>query len=137
MVMNFNPAPPPPPKNKWTNTMARFEIFGRLSLPDALWWRFMPGEEIVVPWPTGEVRIRQEESGTWDSVRSADPNDHYRPWLEANVGRQGWDWQWRHRIVTTMYSPGYEDEMITGDKVVIKFRWGKERQAMLANLMWT
>ena len=117
--------------------MARFEIFGRLSIPDALWWRFMPGEEIVVPWPTGEIRIRQEESPIWDSVRSADPNDHYRPELESLVGKQGWDWQWRHRIETTMYSPGYEDKMITGDKVVIKFRWGKEKEAMYFRLKWT
>ena len=91
----------------------------------------MPGEEIVVPWPTGEFVVGDT------LVSSADPNDFYRPWLEKNVGRQGWDWQWRHRIVTTMHSPGYEDKMITDDKVVIKFRWGKERQAMLANLMWT
>ena len=117
--------------------MARWEIFHRLPVIAALWWRFMPGEEIVVPWPVGEVRVRQEESGIWDSVRSADPNDHYRPWLEEHVGRQGWDWQWRHRIETTMITPGYEYEMITGDRVVIKFRWGRERQAMLANLMWT
>jgi hypothetical protein len=35
-----------------------------------------------------------------------------------------------------MYSPGYEDEMVTGDKVVIKFRKGKEKEAMYFRLKW-
>ena len=38
----------------------------------------MPSVTINVKWPVDEV--------------SADPNDHYRPWLQEHVGRQGWDW---------------------------------------------
>lgn len=55
----------------------------------------MPGATIEVKWPIGEVRIRQEESDIWDLVMSADPHDHYRDFLEKNVGKQHWDWDWR------------------------------------------
>lgn len=62
----------------------------------------MPGTVVEVRWPVGPVEI-DESMSQWDwtigpskyIVDSADPNDHYRPWLERNVGRQGWDWNWR------------------------------------------
>lgn len=76
----------------------------------------MPGTTIKVKWPVGEVRIKQEQSGIWDYVRSADPNDHYRPWLEKYVGKQGWDWNWK------LDPHGF-------DSLIIKFRRGKEKYA--------
>jgi hypothetical protein len=61
-----------------------------------LWWRLCPGEEIVVKWPNGPV-IKEftDQYKTDDQLLSADPNDHYRPYLTKHVGRQGIDWDWR------------------------------------------
>jgi len=29
-----------------------------------------------------------------------EPNEHYRPWMEKNIGRQGIDWDWAlHSVV--------------------------------------
>ena len=71
------------------------------NIIDKLWWIFVPGVIVNVAWPVGEVTI-DESMPKWDwtigpsryVIDSADPNDHYRPWLEKNVGRQGWDWDW-------------------------------------------
>lgn len=93
------------------------------SLVSKIWWKVTPGPSIFVKWPSGEIRIKQEESDIWDYVRSADPNDHYRPWLEENVGRQKWDWDWRMGSVDP-------------DTVEIKFRQGKASWATMASLLW-
>jgi len=61
---------------------------------------------------------------TQQEMFSADPNDHYRPWMEANVGRQGWDWNWRI-------------DSVEGDTLAIKFRRSKEYYASLAALRWS
>ena len=98
-----------------------------MSILEKLWWKFMPGEEINVVWPVSEIRIRQEESGIWDYVRTADPNDHYRPWLEENVGKQGWDWDW-------VVGPGINGPR--RDSVLIKFRIGKTKFATIAAILW-
>ena len=90
-----------------------------------LWWKFMPGIEVILPWPVGEVRFRQEESGIWDSFRSADPNDHYRPWLEENVGKQKWDWDWKE----------YYDDT-DGSQLLLKIRRSKAQFATMAALKW-
>jgi len=91
-----------------------------------LWWKFMPGIEVILPWSVGEVRFRQEESGIWDSLRSADPNDHYRPWLEENVGKQGWDWDWK---VHGDYTAG-------SSQLLLKIRRSKAPFATMAALKW-
>jgi len=90
-----------------------------------LWWKFIPGVEVTLPWPVGEVRFRQEGSGLWDSFRSADPNDHYRPWLEENVGKQKWDWDWKEHYDNT-----------DGSQVLLKIRRGKAQFATMAALKW-
>lgn len=59
-----------------------------------LWWNFVPGPVVTVKWPRGWTRV--DEQG--HSCESADPNDHWRSWLEKNVGRQNWDWGWRVNI---------------------------------------
>lgn len=97
-----------------------------LNLRQKLWWRFMPGTVINVRWPTGETRIKQEPSGIWDYVKSADPNDHYRPWMEQHVGRQGWDWDW-----------GMGNLDATENRLTIKFRRGREHSASVAALRWS
>lgn len=77
-----------------------------------LWWRYMPGVQIKVKWPTASP--------------IADPNYHYRDWLEKHVGRQGWDWNWE---MTT--------DDVFNNTLTVKFRKGRERQAVIAGLMWT
>lgn len=77
-----------------------------------LWWMFVPGVLIKARWPRDDV--------------SADPNYHYRPWLEEHVGRQGWDWDFDllgHDVST--------------NRVSIKFRWPHKQKAMWAALQWT
>lgn len=81
----------------------------------------MPGTEIVVRWPVGWC----EPDHLGNQVQSADPNDHYRPWMEANVGRQCWDWDWDIKQVTDSET-----------QLLIKFRKGKETQAMEAWMLW-
>ena len=92
---------------------------------DQLWWRFMPGVVVKVRWPRGWVVLHDSGDGSCVSTESADPNDHYRPWLEANVGRQGWDWNWRL------------DDDIMEDQLTIKFRRRHEKYATIAVLRWT
>jgi hypothetical protein len=104
---------------------AMWRIANSMSILNALWWKFMPGEIITVMWPIGEVRIRQESSGLWDYVRSADPNDLYRPELEATIGKQGWDWDWR-----------LMDKNIEANKLTIKFRKGKTNFASYYVMKW-
>lgn len=83
-----------------------------------VWWKLMPGYCITVKWPVGMVEFTDYES--------PDPNDHYRPWLEENVGKQGWDWDWE-----------MTNNDITTNSLTIKFRLGKKSYAMMAALKWT
>ena len=66
---------------------------------------------IVVRWPR--------------SVESADPNDHYRPWLELNVGKQGREWDW-----------GLRNSDAHDNTLSIRFKRDNEMLAMTAKLMW-
>lgn len=87
-----------------------------------LWWKLMPGFEIIVPWPKGWTEL--DHLGT--QISSNDPNDHYRPWLEKHVGRQHLDWDWKMREV----------RVVEGDQLIIKFRIGKKDQMIQAALRW-
>ena len=117
--------------------MAKWEIKNRFSLlPEGLWWRFMPGTEIEVPWPSGNIVVNDQDprwcdigGAVWvDLGYSADPNDHFRWWLEKNVGRQGWDWNWRIGQIATTTNER--------DTLVIKFRRAKEKYATIAAMRW-
>ena len=90
-----------------TEFKKRFDSFYRKA-----WWRYMPGKTIEVAWP---------ESSYVDGVLTNDPNDHYRPWLEHNVGKQHWDW----------------NVSIAKNKIIIKFRMGKKSQMMQAAMQWS
>lgn len=122
--------------------LAKREIKTRtLNIFTNLWWKFMPGVSIIVDWPVGKVIIDDTMSQyDWSMsaqsyvVDSADPNDHFRPWLERNVGRQGWDWDWRISPKHTMYIPSAPQEI--NDSLEIKFRKGKEIYASIAKLQW-
>jgi hypothetical protein len=93
----------------------------------------MPGVIINVRWPRGVVEIN-ESHPLWDwtvgpskyKVESADPNDHYRPFLEKNVGRQGWDWNW-----------GLHGNDAGNDRLTIKIRKKHSEYAMVLALKWS
>lgn len=65
-------------------------------LGNKIFWWLNFGESIMVTWPRGQ-----------------DVNDGWRNWLEANVGRQGFDWNWR---------PHYPENLSGGFLIEIKFR---------------
>jgi len=103
-----------------------------LKFRDKLWWRFMPGTVIKVAWPTGTIigvsdpRYYDRTGSAYIPYSSADPNDHYRPWLEENVGKQSWDWNW-----------GFTGNDVTENKLTIKIRKGREKYATLATILWS
>ena len=86
----------------------------------------MPGVVVKVRWPRGWVVLDESGDGSQVSTDSADPNDHYRPWLEANVGRQGWDWNWQ-----------VLDNDVADDQLTIKFRRRHAKYATIAVMRWT
>ena len=95
----------------------------------------MPGVEIEIPWPVGEIVVEPDQPG-WDPtlgatkqlIFSADPNDHYRSWMEKHVGKQGWDWDWRIGTVAATDT--------VRDTLLIKFRRGREKYATMAVMSW-
>lgn len=96
------------------------------NILSTLWWKYIPGTVIEVKWPVGWVILY------WDDVstESADPNDHYRPYLEKYVGRQHWDWRLGNAVADNKAgTKGY-------DTLRIKFRKGKEDYAIIAKLKW-
>jgi hypothetical protein len=106
-----------------------------LKFRDKLWWYFMPGVVINVRWPKGMIvagpgpadpRWCDWGGAAYITYESADPNDHYRPWMEKNVGKQGWDWNW-----------GLSGNDATENMLTIKFRKSKEQYATLAAIMWS
>ncbi len=103
-----------------------------LNIMEQLWWRFMPGVVINVKWPKGPLVVDHNDPRWVDlggavcvEIDSADPNDHYRPFLEKYVGRQGWDWNW-----------GMADRDATDNRLTIKIRRKHEKYASLLSIMW-
>ena len=84
-----------------------------------LWWRYMPGVTVTVRWPRGWTK--PDHMGV--QFNSADPNDHYRPYMEQHIGRQGWDWDWRI-------------DNIENDTLKIKIRRRHAKYATIIAMMW-
>lgn len=125
--------------------MAKWEVKGLFRLPSGrympcglniwqkLWWHFMPGEVINVRWPTGNIVVNDQDprwqdmgGAVWvDLGFSADPNDHYRWWLEKYVGKQGWDWNW-----------GMANTDVIDNRLTIKIRRKYANYATIAALSW-
>ena len=104
-----------------------------LNIRDKLWWRFVPGVVINVKWPKGQVKVgpshRDGYSGygpEYEYVDSADPNDHYRPFLEQHVGRQGIHWNW-----------GMADRDVSDNRLTIKIRQKYAKYATIAAIQWS
>lgn len=95
----------------------------------------MPGVVINVRWPTGMIvagpgpkdPLWYDLGGAaYITFESADPNDHYRPWMEQHVGRQGWDWNW-----------GMANRDASDNRLTIKIRQKYQEHAIIAKLMWS
>jgi hypothetical protein len=121
--------------------MAMYEINKHAdSFAEWLFWKYGSGPTITVRWPVGEIIIVGEEDPRWDwtmsaskqSFESADPNDHYRPYLEKNVGKQNRDWMWK--IGPTAADNGFGTRGY--DTLLIKFRKSKAKWATVAALIW-
>lgn len=105
-----------------------------MNLREKLWWHLVPGVVINVKWPTGNIIVDHNDprwcdigGAVWvDLGPSADPNDHYRPWMEEHVGRQKWDWDW-----------GMADRDATDNRLTIKIRQKHHECAIIAKLMWS
>lgn len=91
--------------------LAKLHMVTSETILGDIWWSLMPGKTVSLKWPKGWTRV--DENGY--SCESADPNDHWRPWLEQNVGRQNWDWGWRANLsqdsVDVKFRRGYYDKM--------------------------
>ena len=109
----------------WKIRMAMWEINKHAdSLSEWLFWKYGKGPTVTVKWPVGPVRVPNgDNAGVL--TESADPNDHYRPWLEKNVGRQHRDWVW-----------GLRDNNAAENRLTIKFRKSKAKWATAAFLLW-
>lgn len=95
-----------------------------------LWWRYALKVTITLPWPNQIKKI----NGGKQVVHSSDPNDHYRPWLEQNIGRQHWDWDWQWAQAS--YFPGRYGARVVHDAVIIKvLRRHRERAAEMKLLL--
>lgn len=121
-------------KNLFQSPSGKFLPCG-LKIWHQLWWRFVPGVIINVRWPTGVItagpgpedpRWVDYGGAAYVTYESADPNDHYRPWLEQHVGRQGWDWNW-----------GFVNTDVTDNRLTIKIKQNKKDYALLAAMMWS
>ena len=104
-----------------------------LNIKEQLWWRFMPGVVINVKWPKGQIKVGPSHKLGWNGIadyyeytESADPNDHYRPWMEEHVGRQGWDWNW-----------GMANDDVTENRLTIKIRQKHAEYATIAAMRWS
>ena len=104
-----------------------------LNILQKLWWRFVPGVVVNVKWPSGKIVVNDKDprwvdlgGAVWVEFESADPNDHYRPWMEQHVGRQGRDWNW-----------GMANMDATENRLTIKIRQKYAKYAMIAAIQWS
>lgn len=81
-----------------------------------LFWNIVPTVEFKAKWPVGMI-----ERG----VFSTDPNDHYRPWLEEHIGKQGRAWDWE-----------LSTHDILSNSLTIKVRRDKAKYASMAAMRW-
>lgn len=103
-----------------------------LNIIEKLWWRFVPGEIVNVKWPKGPLIVDHNDprwvdlgGAVWVQIDSADPNDHYRPYMEKYIGRQGWDWNW-----------GVANNDVADNRLTIKIRQTHVKYATILAIMW-
>jgi hypothetical protein len=108
----------------------------RFNIIERIWWKCMPGTTITIPWPKKEwLTLHDDGDGGKTETVTDDPNYHYRSYLEKNVGKQGWDWDWMIDPKHSMYIMNVPREV--NDQLKIKFRRGKESWASIIMILWT
>jgi len=65
-------------KQKWIEQEYSNMRWYRHRFLEFIYWNLPFGEIVTIKWPTGN-----------------NPDDIWRPWLEKNLGRQGYKWDWR------------------------------------------
>jgi hypothetical protein len=103
-----------------------------LNIMERLWWWFVPGVIVKVKWPKGMITVDHNDprwfdcgGAVWVTYESADPNDHYRPWLDKNIGKQKYDWDW-----------GFVGNDVSENCLTIKIRQSKAEYATMMVMMW-
>lgn len=135
MVMPTRPWPDPQVFGDITSyriKVAKCEINKHAdSLNEWLFWKYGKGPTITVVWPVGPVSVPNGDNAGM-LTESADPNDHFRPWLEKNVGQQNKDWTWKigpHSADNGFGTRGF-------DTLLIKFSRRKAKWSSIAVLLW-
>lgn len=118
--------------------MSDFEIKTRFGPTEAFLWhfKFSSGERVILDWPELKKFVVDSHDRLWIDcggaekveIHSDDPNQHYRPFLEKNVGVQNKDWMWKHIGGPKDYS--------RDQKLEIRFRKNKAKWATMLRLQW-
>jgi hypothetical protein len=90
-----------------------------LSPLQKLYWIVVPHDVVVVKWP---------DPFDWEREpyrNMGDPNNHYRAWLEENLGEQGYNWDWH-----------LDWSQVKLDKIYILVPYHKRTFTSLIGLMW-
>lgn len=102
-----------------------------------IWWKFVSGQTIKVKWPNGKITVDHNHprwadlgGAVWIAFDSADPNDHYRPYLEKHIGKQGWDWDWE------LYRDSIDNQFECSYGLAIKIRQKHYKHATILAMMW-
>ncbi len=98
-----------------------------------IFWNLLPTVEFKVRWPVGNIVVNDQDprwvdlgGAVWvDLGISADPNDHYRPWLEKHIGKQGWAWDWN-----------MIENDVAANQLTLKVRQDKAEYAIIAVMRW-
>lgn len=95
-----------------TKEAIKWDMFKSADTFKHLRWKYWLSTTVAVKWPMGWAPIDGRDDL---AVESADPDDWYRWWLEKNVGRQGWSWDWRVSIhpnpLIDVYDGFFKDEL--------------------------
>jgi len=97
-----------------------------------IFWYLFPTVEIKLKWPVGYITVDPDHpkwdwslGATLQEGFSADPNDHYRPWLEKHVGKQSWAWDWK-----------MTGNDVADNRLTLKIRRDKAEYATIAAIQW-
>lgn len=92
-----------------------------VTMVSKLWWKFMPCVTVCINWPAS---VDYNAVGRFNIFQQA--NIHYRPWLEQNIGKQGWDWDW-----------GICRSNLLDRKITVRIRKKHAKFISMALLKWT
>jgi len=124
--------------------MSDLELMCHFGIVNAVKWHLLKGSCVIAAWPEWcEVTVDHNDlawidwGGAVTLTRDTDdPNWHYRPFLDKNVGKFGKDWMWR-------VHPGTKEADKLGtydvDHAVLEIRLHKRKAkwASILQLKWS